>query len=122
MTIVPTASFITRPWTWPRSRGADTTPAAPVSESQVLDALRVVTDPDLGRDIVTLGFVKDVRISDGTVGFTIELTTAASPVRERMRQSAPEAVAALPGVGGVDVTMTARVRGSPGPVKERLIP
>jgi len=79
----------------------------------VLDALRVVTDPDLGRDIVTLGFVKDVRVSDGTVGFSIELTTPAGPVRERMRQQAREAVAALPGVGGVDVTMTARVRDRP---------
>ena len=88
----------------------------------MLDALRVVTDPDLGRDIVTLGFVKDVRVSDGTVGFSIELTTPAGPVRERMRQQAREAVAALPGVGGVDVTMTARVRGSPGPIKERLSP
>jgi len=87
-----------------------------------LDALRVVTDPDLGRDIVSLGFVKHVRVSDGTVGFTIELTTPACPVREQMRQQAREAVAALPGVGGVDVTMTARVRGSPGPAKERLIP
>jgi ATP-binding protein involved in chromosome partitioning len=70
---------------------------------------------------VTLGFVKDVRISDGTVGFTIEHTTPTSPVREHMRQQAREAVAALPGVGGVDVTMTARVRGSPDPMK-RLIP
>jgi len=65
-----------------------------------LDALRVVTDPDLGRDIVSLGFVKHVRVSDGTVGFTIELTTPACPVREQMRQQAREAVAALPGVGG----------------------
>src|SRR5256886_12009277 len=99
------------PWTWPRSRGADT-PA--VSESKILDALRVVTDPDLGRDIVTLGFVKDVRVSDDAVGFTIELTTPASPERERMRQRAREAVSALPGVGAVDITMTARV--------QRLIP
>src|SRR5213594_3027679 len=120
MTTAPTASSTTRPWTWRRRRGADT--PLPVSESQVLDALRVVTDPDLGRDIVSLGFVKNVRVSDGTVGFTIELTTPACPVREQMRQQAREAVAALPGVGGVDVTMTARVRGSPGPVKERLIP
>ena len=80
----------------------------------MLDALRVVTDPDLGRDIVTLGFVKDVRVSDDAVGFTIELTTPASPERERMRQRAREAVSALPGVGAVDITMTARV--------QRLIP
>jgi len=88
----------------------------------VLDALRVITDPDLGRDIVSLGFVKDVQVSDGTVGFTIELTTPACPVRDRMRQQARDAVAALPGVGGVNVTMSARVRGSPGSLKEQLIP
>ncbi len=93
-----------------------------MTEGQVLDALRVVTDPDLGRDIVSLGFVKDVRVADGTVGFSIELTTPACPVREQMRQQARQAVAALPGVGGVDVTMTARVRGSSGPMKEQLIP
>jgi ATP-binding protein involved in chromosome partitioning len=82
----------------------------------------VVTDPDLGRDIVSLGFVKDVRVANGSVGFTIELTTPASPVREQLRQQARQAVAALPGVGAVNVTMTASVRGSPGPVQERLIP
>ena len=87
-----------------------------------MHALRVVTDPDLGRDIVSLGFVKDVGVSNGTVGFTIELTTPACPVRERLRQQARDAVAALPGVGAVNVTMTARVRGSTGPMKAQLIP
>ena len=82
----------------------------------------MVTDPDRGRDIVSLGFVKDVQVANGSVGFTIELTTPASPVREQLRQQARQAVAALPGVGAVNVTMTASVRGSPSPVKERLIP
>src|SRR5947208_15268118 len=113
MTTAPTASSTTRPWTWRRRRGADT--PLPVSESQVLDALRVVTDPDLGRDIVSLGFVKDIRASDGTVGFTIELTTPACPERDRMRTLAREAVAALPGRDGVHVPMPALGRGSPGP-------
>jgi ATP-binding protein involved in chromosome partitioning len=119
MIIAPIGSSIIHPWTWRRNLRADT---PLVSERQVLDALRVVTDPDLGRDIVSLGFVKDVRVANGTVGLTIELTTPACPVREQMRQQARDIVAALPGVGGVDVTMTARVRGSPGPAKERLIP
>ena len=66
--------------------------------------------------------MKNVRVADGTVGFSIELTTPACPVREQMRQQAREVVAALPGVGGVDVTMTARVRGSSGPMKDQLIP
>ena len=51
----------------------------PVEPSAVLEALRVVRDPDLGRDIVSLGFVKDVRIDAGQVSFTNELTTPACP-------------------------------------------
>ncbi len=46
-----------------------------LTKETVLDALRAVQDPDLHKDIVTLGFVKDVRIEGGTVDFTIELTT-----------------------------------------------
>ena len=51
-----------------------------ITEQQVLDALRVVEDPDLHRDIVTLGFVKDIKICDGNVAFKVELTTPACPV------------------------------------------
>ena len=76
----------------------------------ILNALRVVTDPDLRRDIVTLGFVKDVASADGRVSFTIELTTPACPVKEQMREQALAAVRALPGVSTVDVTLTAKVR------------
>ena len=52
----------------------------PLSETSVLEALRLVTDPDLHRDIVTLGFVKNLSVAGGRVGFTIELTTPACPV------------------------------------------
>jgi ATP-binding protein involved in chromosome partitioning len=81
-----------------------------VSEAAVLDALRAVRDPDLQRDIVTLKFVKDLRIDDGRVGFTIELTTPACPVKDQMREQARAVVQQLPGVSAVDVQMTARVR------------
>ena len=54
-----------------------------VSEATVLDALRAVRDPDLHKDIVALKFVKDVRIVDDRVSFTIELTTPACPVKIR---------------------------------------
>ena len=47
--------------------------------------LRVVRDPDLHKDIVALGFVKGLRIDGGRVGFTIELTTPACPVKDLMR-------------------------------------
>jgi len=81
-----------------------------VDQARVLDALKVVRDPDLNRDIVSLGFIKDLRIDGGQVAFTIELTTPACPVKDQMRDQARAAVLQLPGVAGVDVQMTARVR------------
>jgi len=80
----------------------------------VLNALRAVNDPDLRRDIVSLGFVKDLAVADGRASFTIELTTPACPVKDQMRDQAIAAVRAL-GVGTVDVQMTARVRSASAP-------
>ncbi len=76
----------------------------------VLECVEGRMDPDLRKDIVTLGFVKDLVIDDGRVAFTIELTTPACPMKDLMRDQAGAAVAALPGVSGVDITMTAAVR------------
>lgn len=76
----------------------------------VLNALRVVIDPDLRKDIVSLGFVKDLGLDGGRVALTIELTTPACPVKDQMRDQAAAAVRALPGVTDVDVRMTASVR------------
>ena len=56
-----------------------------VEEKQVMDALRNVKDPDLGRDIVSLGFIKNMKIDGGDVGFDLELTTPACPVKERLK-------------------------------------
>jgi ATP-binding protein involved in chromosome partitioning len=83
--------------------------AIPAPEA-VLAALKVVIDPDLRRDIVSLGFVKNVAIANGRVSFTIELTTPACPVKDQLREQAAAAVRALPGVSDVDVQMTANVR------------
>jgi ATP-binding protein involved in chromosome partitioning len=83
--------------------------AAP-TEAAILDALKVVKDPDLHRDIVSLGFVKNVRICGGTVAFDIELTTPACPVKDRLRDEAIAAVRRLPDVSEVNVNMTAQVR------------
>jgi ATP-binding protein involved in chromosome partitioning len=80
-----------------------------VTKEQVLSALRNVQDPDLHRDIVTLGFVKEVAIRGGEVDFTVELTTPACPVKDQMRSQAEALVAALPGVTAVRAKMTANV-------------
>jgi ATP-binding protein involved in chromosome partitioning len=76
----------------------------------VLNALRVVIDPDLRRDIVSLGFIKDLSLTDGDVSFAIELTTPACPVKDQLRDQATAAVRAVAGVRTVEVRMTANVR------------
>ncbi|HEX7086099.1 MAG TPA: Mrp/NBP35 family ATP-binding protein [Vicinamibacterales bacterium] len=81
-----------------------------IDPNAVLDALRAVRDPDLHRDIVTLGFVKKLAIDGGRVSFTIELTTPACPVKDQMREQARAAVLAVPGVQDVQIEMTAAVR------------
>jgi ATP-binding protein involved in chromosome partitioning len=77
------------------------------SESEVLDSMRHIIDPDLGRDIVSLGFIKDLKIDGGTIQFKVELTTPACPVKEEFRKLCHAAVSALPGVTHVDVSMSA---------------
>ena len=80
-----------------------------LSDIIVLDALRQIRDPDLHKDIVTLGFIKDLKIDRGDVSFRIVLTTPACPVREEMETSARDLVSAIPGVQSVKVTMDAEV-------------
>lgn len=80
-----------------------------VTEEQVLDALRSVMDPDLHRDIVELGFVRDINICGGAVKFRIVLTTPACPVRDQLKEQARRAVMSLPGVEQVNVEMDAEV-------------
>jgi ATP-binding protein involved in chromosome partitioning len=81
-----------------------------ITAQDVVDALRVIEDPDLHRDIVTLGFVQTPEISDGVVSVRIVLTTPACPVRDQMQRDAEAAIAALPGVREARVTMEANVR------------
>lgn len=84
---------------------------AALTPDAVLSALKVVQDPDLHRDIVSLGFVKDIVIRGGEVSFKVELTTPACPVKELLKKQSHDAVARLPGVTRVSVEMTAMVRG-----------
>src|SRR5213595_1766298 len=81
------------------------------SSQQVLDALATIKDPDLGRDVVSLGMIKELEVtSQGRVSFTFELTTPACPVRDRFKSQAEDAVGELAGVTAVEVRMTANVR------------
>jgi ATP-binding protein involved in chromosome partitioning len=82
---------------------------AQVTEADVYGALAQVKDPDLHKDIVRLGFIKDLKIEGGAVSFRVVLTTPACPVREQLQEQSRAVVAALPGVTSVSVTMDAEV-------------
>ncbi len=94
-----------------------------LSEENVLNALRVVKDPDLHRDIVALNFVKNLNMKGNNVSFTIELTTPSCPVKDELKAQAIKAVYdQIEGVGEVNVDMTANVRTSAGQPAVHLLP
>ena len=81
-----------------------------LTEQQILAALSQIKDPDLGKDIVTLDFVKDLQIGvGGEVSFRLVLTTPACPVKEAFEEEATQLVSEVPGVTSVKVTMDAVV-------------
>ena len=94
---------------------------AVITESKVLDALRSVMDPDLGRDIVSLNFIRNMKIEGGTVSFDVNLTTPACPVKDRLREQSRQAVlSSVAGVSDVRVNMTAEVRRPAAPETSRI--
>ncbi len=80
------------------------------TREEVLRTLSSLQDPDLGRDVVSLGMIKDLEITGGRVSFTFELTTPACPVKAQFETASRELVGALPGVTQVEVRMTSNVR------------
>lgn len=89
-----------------------------VTKDQLLDALRVVRDPDLHQDIVALGFITQHSFCDGIAKVTINLTTPACPVKEQMKGQAEAALLAIPGVKKANVEMTAVVKAQAGPARQ----
>jgi ATP-binding protein involved in chromosome partitioning len=93
-----------------------------LTEELVLDSLKQIIDPDLHKDIVTLGFIRDLRVDGGDVSFRIVLTTPACPVKEQMEAQATEIVRGLEGVSNVNVTMDAEVPQGRGVANNVAIP
>jgi ATP-binding protein involved in chromosome partitioning len=83
-----------------------------LTEERILDALRGVQDPELHRDIVSLGMVKNLAVDHGQVRFTVELTTPACPLRETIENDCKRALGQVPGVSGLEISFGAQVRGS----------
>ncbi|ACE89934.1 hypothetical conserved protein [Rhizobium etli CIAT 652] len=78
-----------------------------VTKEQVLETLKTVRGPDLEHDIVALGMVSDVFISDGKVYFSITVPAERAKELEPMRLAAERVIKEMPGVKGALVTLTA---------------
>ncbi|MDQ3847388.1 MAG: Mrp/NBP35 family ATP-binding protein [Thermoproteota archaeon] len=79
-----------------------------VTVDQVLGSLKKVIDPELRKDIVSMGMIKDLSINDGKVAFTLELTTPACPFNSEIEGDVRNAMASL-GVKDLNMRVTARV-------------
>jgi ATP-binding protein involved in chromosome partitioning len=90
-----------------------------IGNEDVLKALGRVQDPDLKRDLVTLGMIEELAVRDGTVAFTLVLTTAACPLREQLEGDCRAAVLAVPGVRAVEIRTISRVRKAGHPTADR---
>src|SRR5687767_8192599 len=80
------------------------------TQSDILKALSTVEDPDLKRDLVSLGMIKDVKVESTKVSFTVVLTTPACPLKEKIRKDCEDAVEAVVGQNvDIDITITSSV-------------
>ena len=92
-----------------------------MTKEQVIEALKFVDDPDLKKDIVTLGMVRDVEVEGKNVSFTVVLTTPACPMKEMIHKACVNAVLHFVDKDAiVNVTMTANVTSTRGKDKPLL--
>lgn len=80
------------------------------SEQQVMAALSTVKDPELHRDIVSLGMVRNLAVRDGEVSLTLMLTTPACPLRDTIQRDVEQALRHVPGIKSVVLDWGAEVR------------
>jgi len=93
------------------------------TDKRLLQALGRVIDPELGKDLVSLGMIESLRIDGGTVSFDLVLTTPACPLKRQMEESCHKAVMSVPGVREVKVNVTSKVKGHySGSEHENLVP
>ncbi|HYM82242.1 MAG TPA: Mrp/NBP35 family ATP-binding protein [Candidatus Limnocylindria bacterium] len=90
-----------------------------LTNDRILAALGQVQDPDLHRDLVSLGMIENLAIADGRVTFTLVLTTAACPLKAQIEDDCRKAVLAVPGVREVEIQTTSRMRKPQSPTADR---
>jgi len=80
-----------------------------VGVDQVLEKLSTVIDPDLKKDIVSMGMIKDLELNSGDLKFTLELTTPACPFNVEIEDDVRKAIDELEGITNFDMKVTAKV-------------
>ena len=92
-----------------------------LTHDAVIEAMRTVQEPELGRDLITLDMVKDVVIDGSALSLTIELTTPACPLKDEIERTTNAALGAI-GATNVDITWGAMVRRAQPRQAEQLVP
>ena len=80
-----------------------------VGIDQVLEKLSTVIDPDLKKDIVSMGMIKDLELNDGDLKFTLELTTPACPFNVEIEDDVRKVIGEIPELKNFDLKVTAKV-------------
>jgi len=80
-----------------------------VGIDDVINKLSTVIDPDLNKDIVSMGMIKDLDLNSGNLKFTLELTTPACPFNEEIEADVRKAIDELDGIKNLDMNVTAKV-------------
>jgi ATP-binding protein involved in chromosome partitioning len=92
-----------------------------LTHDAVIEAMRTVQEPELGRDLIALDMVKNVVIDGSALSMTIELTTPACPLKDEIERTTNAALDAI-GATKVDITWGAMVRRSQPRQPEQLVP
>lgn len=94
-----------------------------ISSEDVLKSLSKVYDPDLRKDLVTLRMIKDLKIDKDSVSFSVELTTPACPLKDKIQNDCITTLKKdIPGINQINVNMTSNVRTHNDNKKDMLMP
>jgi ATP-binding protein involved in chromosome partitioning len=95
----------------------------PVNDREsVLKVLRTVKDPFLERDVVSLGFVRDLVVEDSRVKLKLVISTPASPVKAKLEQAVREAILSLNGIESVEIKLESEIPAGRSTVGKNSIP
>src|SRR5262245_41959850 len=103
----------------PRPRGHPNELMTTNHKDEVRAALGTVQDPDLHRDLVSLGMIEDLEVTDGRVAFTLVLTTAACPLKSEIEEGCRQAVRRSEWVKAVEIRTISRMRKPRDPSADR---